>query len=65
VLHKPSPLFNRLLDRINAMPVVDSHEHLRGPDRDPEATPTEPISAAHLGLDDVVFHQRPVGRRSH
>jgi predicted TIM-barrel fold metal-dependent hydrolase len=45
MLHKPSPLFNRLLDRINAMPVVDSHEHLRGPDRDPEATPTEPISA--------------------
>jgi predicted TIM-barrel fold metal-dependent hydrolase len=45
MLRKPSPVFNRLLDRICEMPVVDCHEHLRGPDRDPEVAPTEPISA--------------------
>ncbi len=45
MLRKSSPVFNRLLDRIAQMPVVDCHEHLRGPDRDPEVAPTEPISA--------------------
>jgi len=44
-LRKPSPVFERLLDRIAQMPVVDCHEHLRGPDRDLEKAPTEPILA--------------------
>jgi predicted TIM-barrel fold metal-dependent hydrolase len=44
-LRKLSPVFNRLFDRITAMPVIDCHEHLRGPDRDLEVAPTEPISA--------------------
>lgn len=45
MLRKPSPVFNRLQDHIAQMPVVDCHEHLRGPDRYPEVAPTEPISA--------------------
>jgi predicted TIM-barrel fold metal-dependent hydrolase len=42
-LRKPSPLFRRLLEQINAMPVVDCHEHLRGPERDLAATSNDPI----------------------
>lgn len=45
MLRSPSTAFNRLLDQIVQMPVVDCHEHLRGPDRDLEVAPTEPISA--------------------
>jgi hypothetical protein len=45
MLRKPSPVFNRLLDRIGEMPVIDCHEHLRGPDKDLEVAPTEPIAA--------------------
>jgi predicted TIM-barrel fold metal-dependent hydrolase len=45
MLRKTSPVFNRLLDRIGQMPVVDCHEHLRGPDRDVKRVPTEPILA--------------------
>lgn len=45
MLQKPSPVLSRLLDRIAQMPVVDCHEHLRGPKRDLEVFPTEPISA--------------------
>jgi predicted TIM-barrel fold metal-dependent hydrolase len=45
MLRKSSPVFNRLLDQITDMPVIDCHEHLRGPGRDPEVAPTEPISA--------------------
>jgi len=41
----PSPVFNQLLGRIREMPVVDTHEHLRGPERDLEQAPTEPIAA--------------------
>lgn len=44
MLREASPVFNRLLDRISKMPVVDCHEHLRGPDRDLATTATEPIS---------------------
>jgi hypothetical protein len=45
MLKKPSSVFTRLLDRIGKVPVVDCHEHLRGPRRDLVATPTEPIAA--------------------
>ena len=48
MLRKPSSVSKRLLDRIIHMPVVDCHEHLRGPDRDLEVSPTEPISALTL-----------------
>jgi hypothetical protein len=43
MLYARSPLFNRLYERINEMPVIDCHEHLTGP----EARPTykEPIAA--------------------
>jgi hypothetical protein len=31
MLHSRSPLFNRLHDAINLMPVIDCHEHMAGP----------------------------------
>jgi glucuronate isomerase len=45
VLRESSTVFNRLLDHISRMPVVDCHDHLRGPDRDLEDIYTEPILA--------------------
>lgn len=45
MLRKPSPVFNRLLDCIHGMPVVDCHDHLRGPERDLDDAHTEPILA--------------------
>ena len=45
MLHPHNPVFNRLLDRIAQIPVVDCHEHLRGPGRDLRDTPREPIAA--------------------
>lgn len=45
MLRKPTPVFTRLLERIGQMPVVDCHEHLRGPDRDLQRAPKEPILA--------------------
>jgi len=40
---RASPVFNRLLDRIGKMPVVDCHEHAAGPDWDLATATTEPI----------------------
>jgi len=45
MLREPSTVFNRLLDHVGGMPVVDCHDHLRGPDRDLEDAYTEPILA--------------------
>lgn len=45
MLHTPSPLFQRLHDCIAQMPVIDCHEHLRGPEHDAPAMPREPIAA--------------------
>ena len=45
MIQRPSPLFTRLHDRIRQMPVVDCHEHLRGPEHDLALAPTDPISA--------------------
>lgn len=54
MLHKPTPVFDRLLARINDLPVIDCHEHasaeLFGPDgyvRLP--SPAEPIAALTNG----------------
>ena len=44
MLRKPSTVFNRLLDRIGEMPVVDCHEHLTVPERDLAVTSREPIA---------------------
>ena len=44
MLRQASPVFNRLVDRINQMPVVDCHEHLTVPERDLAATSHEPIA---------------------
>jgi len=43
MLHIPSPLFNRLREQIDAMPVIDCHEHLAGPEERPPYK--EPIAA--------------------
>jgi hypothetical protein len=43
MLFPSTPLFNRLLDRISAMPVIDCHEHLTGPEARPSYK--EPIAA--------------------
>jgi len=45
MIHPRSSVFNHLLDRITQMPVVDCHEHLRGPERDLKDRPREPIAA--------------------
>jgi len=45
MLRKPSTVFNRLLDHIGGMPVVDCHDHLRGPDKDLQDAYAEPILA--------------------
>jgi predicted TIM-barrel fold metal-dependent hydrolase len=48
MLRKSSPVFNRLLNHIVQIPVVDCHEHLSGPDRDLNRMPKEPIAALTL-----------------
>ena len=46
MLKKPSDLFTRLLNYIDRIPVVDCHEHLRGPERDLQRAPKrDPILA--------------------
>ena len=45
MIRTPSPVFNRLLDRIAQMPVVDCHEHLKGPERDLAVSSPDPILA--------------------
>jgi predicted TIM-barrel fold metal-dependent hydrolase len=55
LLGKSSSVFNRLLDRISQINVVDSHEHLSGPDRDLKAIFREPILflAAQYFISDL------------
>ncbi len=43
MLHNPSPVFDRLMNIIQQIPVVDCHEHLRGPARDLANAPLDPI----------------------
>jgi hypothetical protein len=43
MLHKPSPTMDRLLNQIHNIPVIDCHEHLRGPLRDIEKQPKDPF----------------------
>ena len=47
MLHSSSPLFNRLQDQIERMPVIDCHEHLMGPEGRPPYK--EPIAALIYG----------------
>jgi hypothetical protein len=47
MLHPPSPLFNRLREQIDAMPVIDCHEHMSGPEARPPYK--EPIAALTHG----------------
>ena len=43
MLHPKSPLYNRLYEQINTIPVIDCHEHLTGPEARPPYK--EPIAA--------------------
>jgi len=67
MLFPHTPLFDRLHDRINAMPVIDCHEHLTGPEARPPYK--EPIAALIHGyvlsdLQSAAFgaSDRDVGR---
>ena len=53
MLHPPSALYHRLHEQINAMPVIDCHEHLIGPEARPPYK--EPIAALIHGyvLNDL------------
>lgn len=45
MMNKPANTSNHLYDRVMKIPVVDCHEHLCGPEKDPLGTLTEPILA--------------------
>src|SRR5512137_2213250 len=47
MLYSPSPLFDRLFERIRALPVIDCHEHLMGPEARPPYK--EPITSLIQG----------------
>jgi predicted TIM-barrel fold metal-dependent hydrolase len=47
MLHTKSPVFNRLFESVNALPVIDSHEHMEGPEGRPPYK--EPIAALIRG----------------
>lgn len=47
MLHKPSPVFDRIFERVSALPVIDCHEHMAGPAFMPVVH--EPIAALILG----------------
>jgi len=43
MITKPTPIFQRLSDYVQTIPVIDCHEHLRGPARDLADAPHDPI----------------------
>ena len=47
MLHRPSPVFDRLLENISSLPVIDCHEHMAGPQYIHQWQ--EPISALIAG----------------
>ncbi len=47
MLRPSSPIFDRLFEQINALPVIDTHEHLQGPEARPAYK--EPIAALIQG----------------
>jgi hypothetical protein len=59
MLHPRSPLFNRLHEQINAMPVIDSHEHLSGPEERPPYK--EPIASLIHGYMLSDLHSAALG----
>ncbi len=59
MLHSPSPLFNRLHEQIEGMPVIDCHEHLSGPEARPPYK--EPIAALAAGYMLSDLHSAGLG----
>jgi len=47
MLYPKSPLYQRILDRVQSLPVIDCHEHLTGPEARPKYK--EPIAALISG----------------
>ena len=59
MLYPRSPLFNRLYEQINAMPVIDCHEHLTGPEERPPYK--EPIASLICGYMLSDLHSAAFG----
>ncbi len=59
MLYSRSPLFNRLHEQINAMPVIDCHEHLTGPEERPPYK--EPIASLIHGYMLSDLHSAALG----
>lgn len=59
MLYSRSPLFNRLHEQINAMPVIDCHEHLIGPEERPPYK--EPIASLIHGYMLSDLHSAALG----
>jgi hypothetical protein len=59
MLFTKSPLFNRLHEQINAMPVIDCHEHLIGPEERPPYK--EPIASLICGYMLSDLHSTAFG----
>jgi hypothetical protein len=52
MLHPPTPVFERLLAGISALPVVDCHEHMGGPQfTDPGREPIAALIGSYLGVE--------------
>lgn len=63
MLYSRSPLFNRLHEQINAMPVIDCHEHLTGPEERPPYK--EPIASLIHGYMLSDLHSAALGISDH
>jgi len=59
MLYPRSPLFNRLYEHINAMPVIDCHEHMSGPEMRPPYK--EPIASLIYGYVLSDLHSAAFG----
>jgi len=62
MLYSQSPLFNRLYEQINTMPVIDCHEHLIGPEARPPYK--EPIASLICGYMLGDLHSAAFGIRN-
>jgi hypothetical protein len=59
MLHPRSPLFDRLYEQVRAMPVIDCHEHMTGPEERPPYK--EPIASLIHGYMLSDLHSAALG----
>ncbi len=57
--YKTTPVFNRVLDQVNSLPVIDCHEHMYGPSGRPAYK--EPIAALIEGYIQSDLHSAAIG----